>query len=317
MSFFGNKVDNSKLTPEFHNAEQGQANQNAADNANQIMPPVDENNQMQSTPQQNNDGQVDEQIVNNQQGTNEGIQVGEEVFNSQEDLLNAYAAMKENLENRETSYKNLQKEYTKARQEIAMRNKMATPMDNRQPVSSQPMPNMFNPYNNGPVGPQYAGQRPMMPNPYNFNYNPYMANIYGQQQTPSQNNASVNKAMIDMAAETKIMELKNADPDFDEVAGELWNIMDTDAYFSNIKFTDPDMATNAIGAAYQMAKQKVEAAKANIKINNAKAEAYRSKQQKLINNDNSNVANKGKTQPQKTDAQKVKESIIGAKPLTF
>ena len=79
--------------------------------------------------------------------------------------------------------------------------------------------------------------------------------------------------MINMAAESKIAELKNADPNFDEVAGELWDVMENDEYFANIKFTDPEMTKNAIGAAYQMAKQKIETAKANIKISNAKAEA--------------------------------------------
>lgn len=311
MSFFGNRVDNSKLTPEFNNNGQGQVEPQAADNNSQ---PVDNSNQQVQPAPQNIDGQTGVQDLGNQQQPTieEGIKVGDETFASQEDLLNAYAAMKENLETRETSYKNLQREYTKARQEISMRNKMATPMDNRQqPIMPQPMPNVFNPYVNPMQQPM--GQRPIP----NFNYNPYMDNIYNQQRVSAQSNATVNKAMIDMAAETKIMELKNADPNFDEIAGELWNIMDTDPYFSNIKFTDPDMATNAIGAAYQMAKQKIESAKANIKINNAKAEAYRSKQQKLVNNDNSNVANKTKNQPTKTDAEKVKESIIGAKPLTF
>ena len=134
-----------------------------------------------------------------------------------------------------------------------------------------------------------------------------------QQQAPL-----VNEAMINMAAESKITELKNADPDFDEVASELWNVMENDEYFANIKFTDPEMAKNAIGAAYQMAKQKVETAKANIKINNARTEAYNSKQQKVLNNDNSNVAkNNNKGQQKLSDEDKIKESIVGAKPIRF
>ena len=43
----------------------------------------------------------------------------------------------------------------------------------------------------------------------------------------------VNEAMINMAAEAKIAELKNADPEFDDVASELWNIMENDEYFAN------------------------------------------------------------------------------------
>ena len=299
---FGNKVDNSKLTPEFHNNGQGQ-NDTAANNQMNVQEPI------------NTQG---EQVVDNgQEPIVDGIQVGEEVFGSQEELIEAYNNMRSELENRNKSYKELQGEYTRSRQEIAMRNKMATPQNNRQPVQPimpQPMPNMYNPANPyySPINQPYAGVNPRVGGPtVNAQmYNPYMGNV--QQQAPV-----VNEAMINMAAEAKIAELKNADPEFDDVASELWNIMENDEYFSHIKFTDPEVAKNAIGAAYQMAKQKVETAKVNIKVNNAKNDAYRNKQQKVVNNDNSNVANKNKNKVEKTDAEKVKESILGAVPQRF
>lgn len=299
---FGNKVDNSKLTPEFHNNGQGQ-NDTAANNQMNVQEPT------------NTQG---EQVVDNgQEPIVDGIQVGEEVFGSQEELIEAYNNMRSELENRNKSYKELQGEYTRSRQEIAMRNKMATPQNNRQPVQPiipQPMPNMYNPVNPyySPINQPYVGVNPRVGGPgvNGQMYNPYMGNA--QPQAPV-----VNEAMINMAAEAKIAELKNADPEFDDVASELWNIMENDEYFSNIKFTDPEVAKNAIGAAYQMAKQKVETAKVNIKVNNAKNDAYRNKQQKVVNNDNSNVANKNKNKVEKTDAEKVKESILGAVPQRF
>lgn len=303
MSLFNSNVDNSKLTPEFHqNDGQGQGGQ-AADTTQNVT-----NQNTDTTP---NDGQV---VQNNP----DNIQVGDETFENQDALLEAYNNMKTELQAREKSYKELQGAYTKSRQEIAMRNKMATPNMNRQvaqPIMPPPMPNMFNPNNpyNSPINQPFAfGNRPNMAMP---NYNPY----YGQQMQQAQQQAPlVNEAMINMAAESKITELKNADPDFDEVASELWNVMENDEYFANIKFTDPEMAKNAIGAAYQMAKQKVETAKANIKINNARTEAYNSKQQKVLNNDNSNVAkNNNKGQQKLSDEDKIKESIVGAKPIRF
>lgn len=313
MSLF-NRVDNSKLTPEFHQGN-GQGEQ-AADNGqgeitqNGNATPMNEGQVAQPQPQQQQPQQQDV----------DGIQVDDEVFESQEDLLNAYRNMKNEMATREKSYKELQGAYTKSRQEIAMRNKIATPNRNRQvaPIMPQPMPNMpnmfnqGNPYNN-PINQPYAygNRQNNFVAGYNNGYNPYMA----QQQQMQQ--PIVNEAMINMAAEAKITELKNADPDFDEVAGELWDIMENDDYFANIKFTDPDMAKNAIGAAYQMAKQKVETAKANIKINNARVEAYTNKQQKMLNNDQSNVAKTNKGQQQKSDADKIRESIVGAKPLKF
>lgn len=299
------KVDNSKLTPEFNNNGQGQ--QNTAAN-NQVEPNAQATSQGEQVAQNGQGEQLNQNQV-------DGIQVGEEVFNSQDDLINAYNSMKEELANRNKSYKELQGEYTRSRQEIAMRNKMATPSSNRpvvQPIMPQPqMPNMFNQNNpyNSPINQPYVGVNPRVGMPTQPMYNPYQPQY---QQAPV-----VNEAMINMAAEAKITELKNSDPDFDEVAAELWNVMENDSYFANIKFTDPDMAKNAIGAAYQMAKQKIETAKANVKINNAKAEAYNNKQQKVLNNDNSNVASRGKTRVEKTDAEKVKESIIGAIPQIF
>lgn len=299
MSLFNSNVDNSKLTPEFHqNDGQGQSGQ-AADNTPNIT--------NQGTNAAPTDGQVAQNNV-------QGIQSGDETFENQEALLEAYNSMKTELEARNKSYKELQGAYTKSRQEIAMRNKMATPNMNRQvaqPIMPvQPMPNMYNPNNpyNSPINQPFAfGNRPNMAMP---TYNQY----YNQQ---AQQAPLVNEAMINMAAESKIAELKGADPDFDEVAGELWNIMENDGYFANIKFTDPDMAKNAIGAAYQMAKQKIEAAKANIKINNAKAEAYNNKQQKVLNNDNSNVAKNNKGQQPMSPEDKIKGSIVSAKPIKF
>lgn len=303
MSLFNSNVDNSKLTPEFHqNDGQGQGEQ-AADNTQNVT-----NQNTDTTP---NDGQVVQNNPNN-------IQVGDETFENQDALLEAYNHMKTELQAREKSYKELQGAYTKSRQEIAMRNKMATPNIDRQvaqPIMPPPMPNMPNMFNsnnpyNSPINQPFAfGNRPNMAMP---TYNQY----YNQQ---AQQAPLVNEAMINMAAESKITELKNADPDFDEVASELWNVMENDEYFANIKFTDPEMAKNAIGAAYQMAKQKVETAKANIKINNARTEAYNSKQQKVLNNDNSNVAknNNNKGQQKVSDEDKIKESIVGAKPIKF
>lgn len=302
----GNQVDNSKLTPEFNQGGQGQ--QATADDNNQLQ-----NQAGNVTPQDN--GQVTEPV----QPTGNEIQVGEETFESQEALIEAYNNMKANLEARNNSYKELQGAYTKSRQEIAMRNKMARPANTgmQQPLVQPIMPpNIYNnqyrqpaqPYVNQP----YGGVNPQMVNGYN--------NIYGMNtmaRPQEQTSAVVNEAMINMAVENKIIELKSQDPDFDEVAGELWTIMDTDDYFSKIRFTDPEMAKNSINAAYQLAKQKVEAAKANLKINNAKKEAYYNKQQKVLNNDVSNVANKGKGQTEKTDAEKIKDSILGAKPQIF
>ena len=302
MSLFNSNVDNSKLTPEFHQDNgQGQGEQ-AADNTQQNVT----NQNTNVTPDA---GQVT-------QNDNSGIQSGDETFENQDALLAAYNDMKEKMQAREKSYKELQGAYTKSRQEIAMRNKMASPNMNRpmqQPIMPQPMPNMYNPVNpyNSPINQPYAygnRQNPIVPN-----YNPY----YNQQAQQMQQAPLVNEAMINMAAESKIAELKNADPNFDEVAGELWDVMENDEYFANIKFTDPEMTKNAIGAAYQMAKQKIETAKANIKISNAKAEAYNSKQQKILNNDNSNVAKSNKGQQKQSDEDKIRQSIVGAKPLRF
>ena len=68
-----------------------------------------------------------------------------------------------------------------------------------------------------------------------------------------------------------------------------------------------------------MAKQKVEQAKMNIKINNARKDAYKNKQDKLINNDNSQgVNNQGQRQQQKVTPQdNVKSSIVSVKPVRF
>lgn len=307
---FGNQVDNSKLTPEFHQAGQGQ--QVATDNNQQQN--LNQNVEAPQGGQANNAGN---QIQNNNNNV-EGIQVGDEVFATQEDLIAAYNDMKANLETRNNSYKELQSAYTKSRQEIAIRNKMARPEN----AEVQPTGVPFNqPVFNNPYRPpvqSYGGVQPFVGvNPQmaaGFN-NPYLNQIPRQSD---QSSAVVNEAMINMAIENKIVELKSADPNFDEVAGELWNIMDTDKYFSRIKFTDPEMAKNSIEAAYQLAKQKVETAKANIKANNARTEAYNAKQTKVLNNDVSNVANRGKgQQTEKTDAEKIKEEILGAKPLRF
>lgn len=312
---FGNQVDNSKLTPEFHQGGQGQ--QVATDNNQQQN--LNQNVEAPQGGQANNAGnQIQNNNNNNDNNNNvEGIQVGDEVFASQEDLIAAYNDMKANLETRNNSYKELQSAYTKSRQEIAIRNKMASPGNNgvqqmQQPFMQQPMYNPYRPPAQ-PYGTQpFAGVNPQMAAGFN---NPYLNQMPRQSD---QSSAVVNEAMINMAIENKIVELKSVDPNFDEVAGELWNIMDTDKYFSKIKFTDPEMAKNSIEAAYQLAKQKVETAKANIKANNARTEAYNAKQTKVLNNDVSNVANRGKgQQTEKTDAEKIKEEILGAKPLRF
>lgn len=297
---FGEGIDNSKLTPEYNNG-QGEGNATEQNQNNAGVPEV------QPTP---NDGQVGGDEGNQQVPT--GIQVGEETFESQEDFISAYNNMKKELETRNASYKELQGAYTKSRQELALRNKIATPMNTgfQQPVR-QPIGNPMNPYASSIQQQQFGNNAIQGVNPM-FNFNQYAA-----QQQQQIDDAS-KQTMITMAIESKILELKTTDPEFDEVATELWNIMDDpNEMFANMRFTDPDMAKNMIHTAYTMAKQRVNAAKANIKINNAKNEAYQSKQQKLQNNDNSNVANKGKGQPEKTDEQKIKDSILQAKPIRF
>lgn len=313
MSNFGEPVNNSKLTPEFHLGDNGQVG-NATDN-NQSG----DDNQLVNTP--NNEGQVGTNDGNQSQNPTEGINVGEETFNSQDELIEAYNNMKQQLETRNTSYKELQSAYTKSRQEIAMRNKMARPENNPHrdvPIAPiiPPMPNMQNPVNPyfNPMNQPYSGIQGGVPRYNNMGMQPQYPNYQPQQQTAGN---LVNQTMIDMAVENKLMELKSQDANFDEVASELWNIMDTDNLFKDMVFVDADQAKNAIATAYEMAKQKVETAKTNIKINNAKVEAYQNKQQKLLNNDMSNVAKKNNKQQEKTDEQKIKDSIIGAIPQRF
>lgn len=302
MPAFGDAVDNSKLTPEFHMNE-GQVN-DTADNNKENEPNIS------NTPQ-------DGQVLDNE-GNQDGIVVGDETFNSQEDLINAYNNMKQELETRTNSYKELQSAYTKSRQEIALRNKRAVPNNPNRNVTIPPMPpvqpiqnpyggQQFNPYYN-----PYMGMNNQVPR-----VNPIMPQQYPDYQEQQNSVDKVNQAMIDMAIDNKIMELKASDKEFDEVASELWNVINEDEIFKDMSFVNADQARNAIDTAYRMAKQNIAVAKANIKVSNAKAEAYQSKQEKILNNDVSNVAKQNNKQQEKTAEQKVKDSILGAKPQIF
>lgn len=298
---FLNPVDNSKLTPEFH----GQGTPAATDGeGTQVNPPLDNTN---GNPE---DGQVQ---GNEGAGEGEGYQIGDEHFDNVEDIIKAYTDTRTAADQLQKNYKNLQSDYTRKSQRLSMINKMGTPNQGAyQPQQPVYNPGMFN---------NYQQQGNVIPD-----FNSYM---YGRslQQPVSQpippqpvRQATVDPSVIQMATDQKIAELRLQDQEFDDVAPILWDIIEQDPYFSNVKFTDVEMTKNTINLAYQMAKDKLNQAKANININNARREAYVNKQQKFVNNDNSNVAGGAATQkrqPKKTDAELIKDSIVGAKPQRF
>ena len=194
-----------------------------------------------------------------------------------------------------------------------------------QPYVQQPYgyPNYnAQPYAQQPYGYPNYGQPPVGIGLNNINQiQNNQASIQRQRQMMQQvnNQVAMNQAMIQMSADNAVNELKQSDADFDNVAPTLWELIDTDPYFSNVQFTSPEMVKQTIGIAYNMAKQKVEQAKMNIKINNARKDAYKNKQDKLINNDNSQgVNNQGQRQQQKVTPQdSIKSSIVSVKPVIF
>ena len=288
---FLNGVDNSILTPEYN----GQGNQGTTDS---VQETGNIGEQVQGAPQV--DGQAQDTGANVAQ---EGYQIGEEHFDNVEALIEAYQNMQAASDQLQKNYKNLQSDYTKKAQRLSMMNKIGTQnLGNAGQVRPmvQPMPQ----------------QQQLTPD-----FNSYMfGREFQRAQQPPINYAqpTVDASVIQMAADQKIAELRLQDQEFDEVSPILWDVIETDPYFANVKFTDIDMTKNAIDLAYQMAKSKVNQAKANININNARKEAYQAKQQKVLNNDASNVANgSGKRTPAKSDVDKIRESILGAKPQRF
>lgn len=318
---FGQQIDNSKFTPEFHNGQSNNATVVQNTNTNPDNADVG-----QATQQQDMDGQLgNQQFVNNTNIQNDGQgQSAQPEFETQEDLLEAYNALKNEVANKDKSYKELQKAFTKARQEISMNKKLHSNMQPNSVQSNQyyrpqqqtysPMNNMYPQFNNGMGMPNQQRQAiPVIPD-----YNSYAYARQQQEQMQNYNNQQVNQTMVQLAVDGKIAELQNQDPEFDEVAVAMWDMIENDPYFKDVEFTSPDMARNTVGIAYNMAKQKIEQAKTNIKINNAITEGYKNRQNKIMNNDMSNVATQRSARQQKKTAEEmVKENIINAKPLKF
>lgn len=301
---FLNQVDNSKLTPEFN----GQGSNATTDTGN---------TQGNATPDNTNvnpqDGQAQGNIGNVEE---EGYQIGDEHFDNVEDIIKAYTDTRNAADQLQKNYKNLQSDYTKKSQRLSMMNKMGAPNVGN-------YPNNILPNYNQNMYPGNYQQGNMIPD---FNAYMYNRGVMTNGQVPvtqpmvQQRQATVDPSVIQMATDQKIAELRLQDQDFDDVAPILWDIIEQDPYFSNVKFTDVEMTKNTINLAYQMAKDRVNQARTNININNARREAYVNKQQKVANNDKSNVAGVGAAQnrqPKKTDAEIIKNSIIGAKPQKF
>lgn len=296
---FLNPVDNSKLTPEFN----GQGTPAATDGeGTQVNPTLDNTN---VTPE---DGQVQ-----GNEGAGEGYQIGDEHFDNVEDIIKAYKDTRTAADQLQKNYKNLQSDYTRKSQRLSMINKMGTPnqgaYQQQQPIYN---PGMFN---------NYQQQGNVIPDFNSYMYGRGLQQPINQPIPPQPvRQATVDPSVIQMATDQKIAELRLQDQEFDDVAPILWDIIEQDPYFSNVKFTDVEMTKNTINLAYQMAKDKLNQARANININNARREAYVNKQQKVVNNDNSNVVGgvaTQKRQPKKTDAELIRDSIVGAKPQRF
>lgn len=296
---FLNPVDNSKLTPEFN----GQGTPAATDSEGTQTNPIPANT----------DGAPQDGQAQGVEGAGEGYQIGEEHFDNVEDIIKAYTDTREAADQLQKNYKNLQSDYTKKSQRLSMLNKMGTPNVNNYPNA---VPN----YNQGMFNP-YQQNNNVIPDFNSYMYGRNIQQPIGQQIPPQPvRQATVDPSVIQMATDQKIAELRLQDQDFDDVAPILWDIIEQDPYFSNVKFTDVEMTKNTINLAYQMAKDKLNQAKANININNARREAYVNKQQKVVNNDNSSVAGGGvaqKRQTKQTDAEIIKSSILGAKPQRF
>lgn len=315
---FDNQIDNSKFTPEFNN---GQGN-NATDNQAQMSNPTSNVSGM-ANQDTNTDGQLDNNQVNNNAGQVQNNAQPE--FETYDDLLAAYNDLKNEKDNRDKSYKELQKAFTKARQELSMNRKMNNNSNIQYDNVQQYRPTQYTnniggnfgmPFNS--VGQYQAPNFNRQATPVIPDYNSYYYARQQQEQMQNYNKQQVNNTMIQLAVDGKIAELQAQDPDFDEVAVTMWDMIETDPYFKDVEFTSPDMAKNTVGIAYSMAKQKIDQAKTNIKINNARKEGYVNRQNKIMNNDLSNVANqRGARQTKKTAEQIAKESIINAKPLKF
>lgn len=321
-------IDNKKFTPEYNNGQvndnqKGTQNMtNAQGNATQMDIDNSNNNNGQLSNAVADDDDAQGQATQTQKYTVAGVE-----YDNVEDLISAF-------EERDESYKNLQRDYTKKSQALSLMRKQ-----NESPINMNygPQPYAQQPYAQQPYGyPNYSGQPyPQQPYGYpNYGQQPVgiglnninqiqnnQASIQRQRQMMQQvnNQVAMNQAMIQMSADNAVNELKQSDADFDNVAPTLWELIDTDPYFSNVQFTSPEMVKQTIGIAYNMAKQKVEQAKMNIKINNARKDAYKNKQDKLINNDNSQgVNNQGQRQQQKATPQdSIKSSIVSVKPVRF
>ena len=323
---FGNNIDNSRFTPEFNNGQvNGNQQTNNSANSTQANAQVNAQVNAQANAQINTqpNGNIDNSnnVTNNNpdvtpnndtnqddNGGQDTITVNGVEYSSVEDVVAA-------LNDAQERYKNLQRDYTKKSQKLSLMNKQ-----NNSPINmqyGQPF-GYVNPNGFQQQMPQY-GNTGMGLNNLNQIQDNQMA-IQRQRQMMQQvnNQVAMNQAMIQMAADNAVVDLKQQNPDFDEVAGTLWDLIDTDDYFSNIQFTSPEMVKQTINIAYNMAKQKVEQAKMNIKVNNARKEAYNNKKNKLINNDNSQGANPNSSrQKQETPQDHIKSSILGVKPIRF
>lgn len=311
-------IDNKKFTPEYNNGQVNE-NQQGAQNmtgaqGNPAQMNIDNSNINDGQLSNNDIGGDDAQgqVEQSQKYTVAGVE-----YDSVEDLISAF-------EERDESYKNLQRDYTKKSQALSlMRKQNDSPINmNYGPQTYGPQPYYVQqPYVQQPYGYTNYGQQPVGVGLNNINQiQNNQANIQRQRQMMQQvnNQVAMNQAMVQMSADNAVNELKQNDADFDNVAPTLWELIDTDPYFSNVQFTSPEMVKQTIGIAYNMAKQKVEQAKMNIKINNARKDAYKNKQDKLINNDNSQgVNNKGQRQQKATPQDSIKSGIVSVKPVRF
>lgn len=301
-------IDNKKFTPEYNN---GQVNDNQKGTQNMTNAQGNAA-QMDIDNSNNNNGQISNAVANDDDAQGQATQtqkytVAGVEYDNVEDLISAF-------EERDESYKNLQRDYTKKSQALSLMRKQ-----NDSPINMNYGPQ---PYAQQPYGYPNYGQQPVGIGLNNINQiQNNQASIQRQRQMMQQvnNQVAMNQAMVQMSADNAVNELKQSDADFDNVAPTLWELIDTDPYFSNVQFTSPEMVKQTIGIAYNMAKQKVEQAKMNIKINNARKDAYKNKQDKLINNDNSQgVNNQGQRQQQKVTPQdSIKSGIVSVKPVRF
>lgn len=309
MSFFNNNAHLSKLTPEYNNGDN-----NVEDEGN-VQNPVQDGT---INPEGDNNPAGDGNSTQ-ANGTNDTVYAYDEneVFNSPEEIMEALRNARALANQRENDFKNLQRDYTRKSQRLAFLDKMGgggrnTGVNNVTPQIGAPTNPMYYNPNQSDVIPDF--------NSFMFGNNFANNNIPAYPQASRQQQV-VDASVIQMAADQAVMELRAQDADFDEVAPILWDIIENDPYFAGVQFSDINMTKNTIGLAYQMAKNKINQAKANININNARKEAYNNKQQKLVNNDNSaNMSggqNKRQQNNKKTDEEIIKDSIIASKPKFF